>query len=62
VAYDDDFFSREDRYAIDVETNSGLHYLAIPVEFADLTGTCAVVRKRPPPVDANPISCETACD
>lgn len=31
MAYQDNFFSREDRYSIGIETDSGRYYISIPV-------------------------------
>jgi hypothetical protein len=31
VAYNDTFFSREDRYSIGIETDSGQFYVSIPI-------------------------------
>ncbi len=31
MAYNDTFFSREDRYSIGIETDSGQYYVSIPV-------------------------------
>ena len=31
MTYDDKFFSRDDRYSVGIETDSGRYYLSIPV-------------------------------